>query len=83
MKIFRGLLSLILGTRILGEDPKAGDVYLLDSLDKKNPFNQDEQPQVTVLEVKKGWVKYQIGHGNLSPDSTSIRTFLIIHTKKK
>jgi len=82
MKILKGLLSLVLGTRILGEVPKPGERYLLDRLDEENPFDKDERPCVTILDVKDGWVKYQVGNGYLSPDSASVRTFLTIYTKR-
>lgn len=82
MKIFKALLSLVVGTRILGNPPTVGEVYVLDRLYKGNPFDTDDRPHATVLAVNGSWVQYRIGKGLLSPDSCSIRTFLAIYTKK-
>ena len=82
MKIFRGLLSFVVGTRILGESPKVGEVFILDKMGS-NPFEgEEDRAHATVMEIKDGWVKYKIGAGLLSPDTAPIRTFLTVYTKK-
>ena len=67
--IFAGFLAILVDDGEIGRTPKLGDIYEHQFTD---PF--EITPKCVVLDVKKGWVKYQIQDNNI-PKTCNIVEF--------
>ena len=67
--LLAGFLAILVDDGEIGRTPESGDIYEYQLAD---PF--ESAPKCSVLDVKKGWIKYQTQNSN-KPETCSIVRF--------